>query len=222
MKNYALLLLAVANVSAYSCFAQGGGDHLAVDAKIEDTFMSGAMSNNLVVVAYHVEERINLAFGGSVTTYEVSDLEMISKNDLGKNNTRTITPKYGKAKIIAIPAVQALIAAPASFNPISVPPIPAELTVAKAERAKFVNIDIISTYERILDKGYKSVEMLKKVANEHFYGGDLTEAAKRYQQLFSQTDDLEPEYYYRYAKSLEAIGEHRKAKEMMAVFESRK
>lgn len=46
------------------------------------------------VLYYKVEEIVNMAFGGSVTRYTVSDLSLISKVDLGPENIRIITPFY--------------------------------------------------------------------------------------------------------------------------------
>jgi hypothetical protein len=82
-------------------------------------------------------------------------------------------------------------------------------------------IDVTATYERILKKGYKSVDMFKRVANARFFEGDLVAAAKWYAELFAMTTDFEDVFYYRYAKSLTAINEHKKAAEMMAIFESK-
>jgi hypothetical protein len=61
--------------------------------------------------------------------------------------------------------------------------------------------------------------MLKKVANNRFYDGNLTAAAKWYTKLFALTKELDAEYYYRYATSLKSVNELDKSKEMMAVFE---
>ena len=63
--------------------------------------------------------------------------------------------------------------------------------------------------------------MLSRVGNGRFFDGDLVMAAKWYSQLFDLTTNLEPEYYFRYAQSLKAIGQIEKAKQMMAVFEKK-
>jgi hypothetical protein len=183
--------------------------------------MSDEMSNNdLVVISYHVEERINMPFGGSVTTYEVSDSNLISTKDLGENNVRVIVPKYGRAKVKQV-AMNAEI--PAIAVPVSMPaivPVKMDAVIAEA-RPKFVNIDILSTYERVIDKGYKSVDMLKRVGNGRYFDGDLAMAAKWYSQLFELTTDLDAEYYFRYAQSLSSISQTQKANEMMAIFNNK-
>lgn len=218
MKNYAPLLIAVASVFSFSCFAQRSNNV----SKMENTqLMADNLANNdLAVVAYHVEERINMAFGSSVTTYEVSNLSLVSTADLGQNNSRIITPKYAKTKVKAVaithePAIVSTNAIPVVATPIKVE-VPVEV-----KKVKSVNIDILSTYERVLDKGYKSVEMLQRVGNSRYFDGDLVMAAKWYTQLFDLTKDLEPVYYYRYAKSLAAVSQTQKANEMMAMFENK-
>lgn len=49
---------------------------------------------------YKVKEIINSSFGGSITTYSVSDLSLVKKVDLGLGNQRIITPVYKKYRVI--------------------------------------------------------------------------------------------------------------------------
>ena len=92
--------------------------------------------------------------------------------------------------------------------------------VAKADKEydKFAYVDAIKTYERIFEQGYKTPDMLQKLGNAYYFKAELPTAAKWYGELFALTQDLEPEYYYRYAQSLKSIKEYTKADEMMAVF----
>lgn len=82
----------------------------------------------------------------------------------------------------------------------------------------FAYVDAIKTYERLFEKGYKSVDMLEKLGNAYYFKADLQNAAKWYSELYSLSPDLTPEYYYRYAQSLKAIKEYDKADQMMAKF----
>ncbi|HLA55530.1 MAG TPA: hypothetical protein VK623_05500 [Flavobacterium sp.] len=182
------------------------------------------MANNsdLVAIAYHVEERINSNFGSRVTTYDVSNLSLISTNDLGPNNTRIVTPKFAKAKAVAVAVANIeRPTVPIDIITATIKPIKVATVAPEVEKVKYVNIDILSTYERVLDKGYKSVDMLKRVANNRYFNGDLVIAAKWYSQLFDITTDLEPAFYYRYAESLKAVGQIKKGNEMMAIFEAK-
>ncbi len=65
------------------------------------------------------------------------------------------------------------------------------------------------------EKGYKSVDMFKKLGNSYYFNAEMDKAAKWYGELFAMTCDLEPEYYNQYAQSLIFIGENDKANEML-------
>src|SRR6478752_5894443 len=103
----------------------------------------------------------------------------------------------------------------ASFNSYS-----QKKQVAKADKNynHYAYIDAIKTYERIFEKGYKSPDMLQKLGNANYFSANLEKAAKWYGELFLMTDDVVPEYYYRYAQSLKATKQYAKADEMMAKF----
>jgi len=218
MKNYTLLFIVIAGVFSLGCFAQRS-DHFPANPRIGNAqLMPDDMANNdLAVVSYRVEERINMNFGSTITTYEVSNINLVGTNDLGGTNTRIITPKYGKvrAKVIAIASLneQPMTAIKNALPVVAIP--------SKVDRTppKSVNIDILSTYERIIDKGYKSLDMLKRVANSRYFDGDLEIAAKYYTQLFELTTDLEPVFFFRYAQSLKAANQVARANEMMELYE---
>lgn len=187
------------------------------------------------IVAYHVEERINTKFGAYVTSYTVADPKYIRRHELGPDNTRTITPKYGKPrqKLTALNLVRPLVAQTRGRTPsASIPEIGVKTapkvaavedkaTAPAESKPAVAYINTTDTYERILKKGYKSVEMLRRVANSRFFDGDYAAAAHWYEELFSLTKDLDDAYYFRYAQSLKSIGQPQKAAELMATFESR-
>ena len=83
---------------------------------------------------------------------------------------------------------------------------------------KYVFVDVIKTYERVAEKGYKSIDMFKKIGNSYYNNFELGKAARWYGELFAMTSDLEPEYYYRYAQSLKAIDQNDKANEILELF----
>ncbi len=92
--------------------------------------------------------------------------------------------------------------------------------ISKADKKhdNYVYINAINTYERVAEKGYKSADMFKKVANSYYFNAEMDKAAKWYGELFTITSDVEAEYYYRYAQSLKSIGQNEKANEMMEKF----
>ncbi len=95
---------------------------------------------------------------------------------------------------------------------------PIKVKKADKEYDKLAYVDAIKTYERVFEKGYKSADMLQRLGNAYYFKADLDNAAKWYGELFSFTQDLEPEYYFRYAQSLKALKEYKKADQMMATF----
>ena len=92
--------------------------------------------------------------------------------------------------------------------------------VKKADQQyeKFAYIDATKTYERIANKGYKSADMFQKIANAYYFNAELDKAAKWYGELFAMNTELQPEYYYRYAQCLKAVGDYKKSDEMMSQF----
>ncbi|MEY3499997.1 MAG: hypothetical protein RL308_1666 [Bacteroidota bacterium] len=83
---------------------------------------------------------------------------------------------------------------------------------------QYAYINAIKTYERIAAKGYKSVEMFQKLGNSYYFNAELEKAEKWYNELFSMTQDVDPEYYYRYSQTLKATGQYAKADEMLLKF----
>ncbi|MBG6112180.1 tetratricopeptide (TPR) repeat protein [Flavobacterium sp. CG_9.10] len=80
---------------------------------------------------------------------------------------------------------------------------------------KYAYIDVLKTYERVAEKGYKSVDLFQKLGNSYYSYAELDKAAKWYGELFAMTSDLEPKYYNQYAQSLIFIGQKGKADEIL-------
>jgi hypothetical protein len=226
MKNLAPIFVVIASLFSANAFAQPSKSD-ASDVIIDNSLsMSDAAANkHLSIVSYHVEERINMPFGGQIITYEVSSLSLVSTHDLGPNNVRIVTPKYAKGSAIenVLTTPTASIEITKKSVPIITPPVISYKfnTIVPVEKKKYVNVDILGTYERVLDKGYKSLDMFKRVADKRFFSGDLMVAVKWYSELFAMTTDLDPVYFYRYAESLKSVGLVAKAIEMMTIFEDK-
>lgn len=90
--------------------------------------------------------------------------------------------------------------------------------IADKKYEQYAYINAIKTYERIAKKGYKSVEMFKKLGNSYYFNAELEQAGKWYDELFSMTQDVDAEYYYRYAQTLKAAGKYAKSGEMLLKF----
>ncbi|KDN55560.1 OmpA family protein [Flavobacterium seoulense] len=96
----------------------------------------------------------------------------------------------------------------------------AKLANADKDYDNYAYIDAIKTYERIAEKGYKSAPVFQKLGNAYYFNGELEKAVKWYEELFALPDTkIEPAYYYRYAQSLRAIGENKKADQVLEQFD---
>ncbi|MET3025331.1 hypothetical protein ABXT06_01515 [Flavobacterium sp. UW10123] len=220
MKKYEAILCTLAFVFSLGCFAQSTNSASASPVPGKTTLLTDSISNNdLVIQSYYVEERINKLFGGRIITYQVSKLDMVDTYDLGPNNTRTVIPNYVKRKPKVAPNTIETKTLVASSN-TSVAPVKVEVTTPASISSKYVKVDVVNTYAKVIDKGYKTTDMLKKVADRLYFEGNLKEAVGYYAQLFEESPNLEVIYYYRYAQSLKAINEDEKANTLMKRFKS--
>jgi len=94
----------------------------------------------------------------------------------------------------------------------------AKLARADKEYNKYAYIDAIKTYERVVEKGYKSADLFQKIGNAYYFNAELAKANKWYTELFALNADQDPEYYYRYSQTLKAVGDYDKANEVLAKF----
>ena len=95
-----------------------------------------------------------------------------------------------------------------------------EVKINKADKNydKFAYVDAIKTYEKVAEKGHKSVEVFQKLGNAYYFQSKLEEANKWYTELFAMNQEVESELYFRYAQTLKAVGDYKKADQMMEKF----
>jgi len=207
--------------------------------KETDTLIEVKPTYIRTIKSYIVVENIYLKFGGYTITYEVSDLSLINIYDLGPSNTRIITPLYGEPKQLpdkkiilnktllkSIKLTDLILAKKIEIDPISTnvkiqnlkteekspEKIKEDVEVNNSYTGKkYIYIHLIKTYERIAEKGCKSIEIFQKLGDYFFFDGDYVKAARWYGELFKMTTNRDSEYYYRYAYSLRAIGDKDKA-----------
>lgn len=80
-------------------------------------------------------------------------------------------------------------------------------------------IDAISVYERVANKGYKSVELFQKLGDSYYFNSEFEKASKWYGELFLLDNSTIPaEYFYRYAQTLKSVGQYDKANQMLEKF----
>jgi outer membrane protein OmpA-like peptidoglycan-associated protein/tetratricopeptide (TPR) repeat protein len=95
---------------------------------------------------------------------------------------------------------------------------PSSIGKANKQYADLAYVDAIKTYERVAAKGYKSVDLFEKLGNSYYFNANLKQANKWYTELFAMNQEVEPEYYYRYAQTLKASEQYAKADEYLNKF----
>lgn len=101
---------------------------------------------------------------------------------------------------------------------VKIEPAPVLKSEPQGEKRDFILINVVDVYERVLEKGYKSVFMFKKVADYYYFKDQMEKAAKWYGELFEMTNDLEPMYYYRFGTTLIKTGKTQKGNTMIEKF----
>jgi len=99
----------------------------------------------------------------------------------------------------------------------------AGLNTANKDYDKWAYIDAISMYEKVYDRGYSSQELTEKLGNAYYFNARYSEAQKYYQKLFSDYDlsKISTEYFYRYAHTLQNVGNEAEAKKYYDIFVKR-
>ncbi|MFI0426713.1 MAG: carboxypeptidase regulatory-like domain-containing protein [Flavobacterium sp.] len=94
----------------------------------------------------------------------------------------------------------------------------AKLASADRKYDQYAYIDAIEIYKKVAEKGHKSADLFKKLGNSYYFNSELKEANKWYSELFALGEEIESEYYFRYAHTLKAIGDYKKADEYLDKF----
>lgn len=77
----------------------------------------------------------------------------------------------------------------------------------------------IDIYKKVLDKGYVSADLLRKLGNSYYYNADYKDAAETYKQLVSDySADVTAEDYFKYAQSLKTLGDYDASGDVMIKF----
>jgi len=94
------------------------------------------------------------------------------------------------------------------------------LNTANKGYDRWAYMDAVKMYEKVLDKGFSSQEMVEKLGNAYYFNGRYSEAQKYYQKLFSDYDlsNIPTEYFYRYAHTLQNTGDEKESKKYYDAF----
>ncbi len=87
---------------------------------------------------------------------------------------------------------------------------------ADEEFDSYSYIDARKIYLKVVEEGYESAQIFKKLGDTYYYNSEYAEAAKWYSNLVEKfPSEIEAEYKYRIAQSYKSIGNYNDAKEMM-------
>ncbi|MFA9188558.1 tetratricopeptide repeat protein [Flavobacterium magnesitis] len=103
-------------------------------------------------------------------------------------------------------------------NPIKEGPTVVITTEPIKEKPNYISINVTDVYERVAQKGYKSVYMFKEMANQYFFKNQMEKAVKWYEELFAMNSELDPIYYYRFGEALKKTGNIQKGNAMIEKF----
>ncbi|WP_435413262.1 OmpA family protein [Psychroserpens mesophilus] len=102
------------------------------------------------------------------------------------------------------------------------------VTISYAQKGKvrqakkeYDNLAYVKTSEILLEvanNGYKSVDLLQKLANSFYFNNQMKEAAQWYGELMAMSEDMDPEYYFRYAQALKSIENYTESDKWMRKF----
>ncbi len=98
-----------------------------------------------------------------------------------------------------------------------------EGTTKKAEKrfGNYAYVDARNLYERVAKNGFTSPEVLKHLGDSYYFTSEYRNAVQWYGKLIA-TDSIEvaPEYYFRYAQALKSVERYEEADQMMDLFEN--
>ena len=79
-----------------------------------------------------------------------------------------------------------------------------EISYANEQYEKFAYVNAIKVYEKVIENGYFSTEIVEKLANSYYFNANYVKAADSYKKLLEIDSNINPEYYYKYAQSLKS------------------
>ena len=94
---------------------------------------------------------------------------------------------------------------------------------ANKDYDKYSYIDAREIYLKVVESGYTSSEIYKKLGDTYYYNSEYTKASKWYNNLVSEfPEEVEPVYYYRAAQSLKSVGDYTASDKMMDLYANSK
>ncbi|MCZ8228128.1 hypothetical protein [Flavobacterium sp.] len=94
------------------------------------------------------------------------------------------------------------------------------IEIQKNDPNKSITIIPLETYERLVEKGTRSSELFSQLADAYFYKNEYTKASKYYSEFFTIEKKIKPEFYLRYAVTLDKLGQKEKSKALLMTYEA--
>ena len=94
-----------------------------------------------------------------------------------------------------------------------------QLKKAEKEFDRFAYIDARDIYLKVVEDGYASAEIYKKLGDTYYWNSDYDNAAKWYVRLVDQfPSQTEAPYYLRGAQSLKTMGKYEESDKLMETY----
>lgn len=86
---------------------------------------------------------------------------------------------------------------------------------------RYAFIEAQQQYLELVQKGYKSAELYKKLGDTYYFNNDYKNAQRWYGQLFRyDASSIDKEYYFKYILSLKAVKNYQKANEVVKWYQN--
>ena len=77
----------------------------------------------------------------------------------------------------------------------------------------------IDIYKKVIEKGYVSADLLRKLGNSYYYNADYKDAANTYKRLVADyPNEVKAEDYFKYAQTLKTLGDYETSSSIMTKF----
>ena len=86
---------------------------------------------------------------------------------------------------------------------------------------RFAFIEAIKLYKEEINKGINTTEIYTKLGDCYYYNANYPEAAQCYSKVVTATNDVNPEYYFRYAQALSNGNDYKLAETVMKMYYSK-
>jgi len=95
--------------------------------------------------------------------------------------------------------------------------------IQKADEAynKFAFVEAAKLYEEQISRGNNTVDAFMKLGNCYYYNGKYPEAEKCYAKVINSSNNVNPEYYFRYAQTLNNSQKYKEAEKVMQTYYSK-